>query len=101
MAVTTTAVKPAMLVAPLGDACADTPWVLLGAGADGATFVEQIRLAGTAGAAGFLAGRGIWGAAIAADPAETERIARQVSLPALERCREVAERVARPLNAAG
>jgi tagatose-1,6-bisphosphate aldolase len=85
----------------LADACGDTPWVLLGAGADGAAFVEQIRLAGTAGAAGFLAGRGIWGAAVAADPTETERIAREVALPALERCREIAERVARPLQVAG
>jgi tagatose-1,6-bisphosphate aldolase len=84
----------------LGDVCADTPWVLLGAGADAATFEEQIRLAGTAGAAGFLAGRGIWGAAIAADPAETERIACQVCLPALERCREIAEQVAKPLHVA-
>jgi tagatose-1,6-bisphosphate aldolase len=85
----------------LGDACRGTPWVLLGAGVDGATFIEQIRLAGNAGAAGFLAGRGIWGAAVAADPAETERIAREVSLPALERCREIAERVARPLLVPG
>ena len=84
----------------LGDACADTPWVLLGAGAEVATFVEQIRLAGSAGASGFLAGRGIWGDAIAADPIEAERIAREVSLPALRRCREAAERVARPLHLA-
>ena len=76
------------------------PWVLLGAGADVATFVEQIRLAGSAGASGFLAGRGIWGGAIAADLIEAERIAREVSLPALRRCREAAERVARPLHLA-
>ncbi|MDP9483823.1 MAG: hypothetical protein M3P84_11455, partial [Chloroflexota bacterium] len=85
----------------LAGACADTPWVLLGAGAEVATFVEQIRLAGTAGASGFLAGRGIWGAAIAGAPAETERIARLVCLPALERCREMAEQVAQPLHIAG
>lgn len=84
----------------LGDACADTPWVLLGAGAEVATFVEQIRLAGSAGASGFLAGRGIWGGAIAADPVAAEQIAREASLPALQRCREVAERVARPLHLA-
>ena len=47
----------------LAEACAGTPWVLLGAGVDTDTFVEQIRLAGMAGASGFLAGRGIWGSA--------------------------------------
>ena len=30
----------------LAVACGDTPWVLLGAGADGETFIEQIRIAG-------------------------------------------------------
>ena len=83
----------------LRSACADTPWVLLGGGVDTDTFVEQIRLAGTAGAAGFLAGRGIWGAAIASDVDDAERIARRVCRPDLERCREMAERVAQPLGA--
>ena len=84
----------------LGAACRDTPWVLLGAGADADTFVEQIRFAGSAGASGFLAGRGIWGAALNADPAEAERIAIEICRPALERCRAVAERFARPLGGA-
>jgi len=83
----------------LRSACADTPWVLLGGGVDTDTFVEQIRLAGTAGAAGFLAGRGIWGAAIASDVDDAERIARRVCRPDLERCRAMAERVAQPLGA--
>jgi tagatose 1,6-diphosphate aldolase len=78
-------------------ACRDTPWVLLGAGVDTDTFVAQIRIAGTAGAAGFLAGRGIWAAALTAGPGDTERVAAAVCRPALERCREVAERFARPL----
>jgi tagatose-1,6-bisphosphate aldolase len=85
----------------LDAACADTPWVLLGAGVDTDTFVDQIRLAGTAGAAGFLAGRGIWGAAMGSDADETERIATRVCRPDLERCREVAERTARPLAPLG
>jgi tagatose-1,6-bisphosphate aldolase len=84
----------------LADACADTPWVLLGAGVETATFLEQIRLAGTAGASGFLAGRGIWGAALAADPDEVERLATAVCRPDLERCRVMAERFARPLSSA-
>lgn len=82
----------------LAGACADTPWVLLGAGLDIDSFVEQVRLAGMAGASGFLAGRGIWGRALTRDAAQTERIAATVCLPAFERCREMAERVARPLS---
>ena len=85
----------------LARACADTPWVLLGAGVDTDIFIEQIRLAGTAGAAGFLAGRGIWGAALVSDAHEMERIATSVCRPDLERCRAMAERVAKPLAPAG
>ena len=81
------------------DACRGTPWVLLGAGADTSTFVDQIRLAGTAGASGFLAGRGIWGPALTPDPDETERLAASARTN-LERCRAVAERFSRPLDGA-
>jgi tagatose-1,6-bisphosphate aldolase len=81
----------------LDRACAGTPWVLLGAGVDTATFLAQIRLAGTAGATGFLTGRGIWGAALVADPDEADRLATTVCLPDLEHCRTTAERFARPL----
>jgi len=84
----------------LAEACGDTPWVLLGAGAGIDVFVEQIRLAGQAGAAGFLAGRGIWGGALSRDPAEAERLARAIALPAFERCRAMAEQFARPLHIA-
>jgi tagatose-1,6-bisphosphate aldolase len=85
----------------LAAACAHTPWVLLGAGVDTDTFVEQIRLAGAAGAAGFLAGRGIWGAALGSDADEAERIATRVCRPEFERCREMAERTAKPLALVG
>ena len=84
----------------LADACAGTPWVLLGAGAGLDEFVDQIRLAGVAGASGFLAGRGIWGPALSRDPAEAERLARDVALPAFERCRAAARRFAQPLRPA-
>lgn len=95
------ATEPVALAAcrALDTACNGTPWVLLGAGAETAIFLDQIRLAGMAGASGFLAGRGIWGPALAIDPGETERLAARTSLPDLERCREVAERFARPLPA--
>ncbi len=84
----------------LAEACGGTPWVLLGAGLDTDTFVEQIRLAGIAGASGFLAGRGIWGSALTLDAAKTERLARTICLPAFEHCREMAERFAKPLRPA-
>ena len=81
----------------IDEACADTPWVLLGGGVGTNTFVDQIRLAVIAGAAGFLAGRGIWGAALTPDPAEAYHIASTICRPELERCREVAERFAGPM----
>jgi tagatose-1,6-bisphosphate aldolase len=81
----------------VGEACRETPWVLLGAGAGTDVFVEQVRLAGTAGASGFLAGRGIWAAALDGDEGETERIATTICRPDLQRCRDAAERFARPL----
>jgi tagatose-1,6-bisphosphate aldolase len=84
----------------LASACRATPWVLLGAGADTDTFVEQIGLAGRAGASGFLAGRGIWGPALSADPDAVGRAARGPALDAFRRCREAAERYASPLPGA-
>jgi tagatose-1,6-bisphosphate aldolase len=95
----TSATEPAGLDAccEITEACRQTPWVLLGAGAGTDLFVEQIRIAGTAGAAGFLAGRGIWAAALDADPADTERIAGTVCRRDLERCRAVADEFAMPL----
>ena len=84
----------------LAEACRDTPWVLLGGGEDPDTFVDQIRLAGSAGAAGFLAGRGLWGPALAGDPNEVERLASTVCRPSFERCRQIAELAATPLAAA-
>ena len=81
----------------LDAACRGTPWVLLGAGVDTDTFVDQIRIAGAAGASGFLAGRGIWGAALDVDPADIERTASTTCRADLQRCRAVAERFATPL----
>ncbi len=83
------------------DRAADgVPWVLLGAGVDAATFAEQVRVAGAAGASGFLAGRGIWGPALDADGEVVEERALATSRPAFDRCRRVAEVVARPLPGA-
>lgn len=84
----------------LAEACGNTPWVLLGAGASPDAFVAQIRAAGAAGASGFLAGRGIWGPALRADAAETERLAATVARPVLEQCRAAAVAACRPLTSA-
>jgi len=46
------------------------PWVVLSAGVDADRFPAAVAAAGAGGASGFLAGRGVWGPAIAAaDPA--------------------------------
>lgn len=82
----------------LAEACAGTPWVLLGAGVAAEIFVEQVQMAGEAGASGFLAGRGIWSGSLRRDLDETERLAMTVARPAFEECRRVAERSARPLG---
>jgi tagatose-1,6-bisphosphate aldolase len=81
----------------LASACGETPWVVLGGGADIDILVDEIRLAGEAGAVGFLAGRSVWGPVVRADVGETARLAAEIARPAFERCRVMAERTARPL----
>jgi tagatose-1,6-bisphosphate aldolase len=82
----------------LASACGETPWVVLGGGADIEVLVDEIRLAGEAGAVGFLAGRSVWGPVLRADVDETARLAAEIARPAFERCRAVAEQTARPLS---
>lgn len=96
------ATPPAEAVAAcrsLADACGVTPWVLLGGGAapDLDELIDEIRMAGEAGASGFLAGRAIWGPALRTDVAETARLAVEIALPAFVRCRAMAAATARPL----
>jgi tagatose 1,6-diphosphate aldolase len=45
-------------------AACQVPWVLLSAGVDFPTFLEQARIACESGASGFLAGRAIWKEAV-------------------------------------
>lgn len=47
------------------DAGIDVPWVLLSAGVSYVAFATQMRIAGEAGASGFMAGRSIWRDAVA------------------------------------
>lgn len=59
------------------DACAEadaltpSPWVLLSEGRDFEEFRELLSAACQAGASGFMAGRAIWGGAVAADEIDT------------------------------
>jgi tagatose-1,6-bisphosphate aldolase len=85
--------------AALTGACGDTPWVLLGGGTAPETFADQIRVAGAAGASGFLAGRGIWGPALREDPAAPERLATSMARPVFEACRSAALATCRRLAA--
>ncbi len=44
----------------LENAASSAPWILLSAGVDFDEFAIQVRIACTAGASGFLAGRAVW-----------------------------------------
>jgi tagatose-1,6-bisphosphate aldolase len=79
-------------------ATAGVPWVLYGAGASATTFEAQLRIAGEAGASGFLVGRSVWLDALRADPAEAEAAARASALPRFRRCAAVAREACRPLR---
>ena len=48
----------------------DVPWAVLSAGVDHDTFCDQLRVAVTEGAAGFIAGRSLWKEAVGLPPAE-------------------------------
>ena len=53
--------QTASLAAGITKAAAGTPWILLSSGAPYTEFLETLRLALLGGAAGFAAGRSIWG----------------------------------------
>lgn len=56
-------------------AAADVPWVILSAGATFDTFVSQARMAMSAGARGYIAGRAVW-----REAATTNAIARDAAI---------------------
>jgi tagatose 1,6-diphosphate aldolase len=74
------------------------PWVLLGAGATAATFAWQLRLAGEAGASGFLVGRTIWIDALAASARASADAARRLGLVRLAEFEAIAASVCRPIS---
>jgi sulfofructosephosphate aldolase len=65
------------------------PWALLSAGVDHETFVGQLRIALSTGAAGFIAGRSIWKEAALLPRAEARDFLRGESLRRLEQLLEL------------
>ena len=78
-------------------AAGGVPWVLYGAGASADVFARQLRIAGAAGARGFLVGRSVWGDVLAPDPAEAARLATALARPRFERFAAVAREACRPV----
>jgi tagatose 1,6-diphosphate aldolase len=72
------------------------PWVLLSAGVNFETFLEQTEVACRAGASGFLAGRAIWKESVALGDTERAEFLKATAADRLKRLIEVAERHARP-----
>ncbi len=83
--------------AELDAACGpDTPWVLLGGGADAETLEGQIADACSAGASGFIVGRTLWDGALVSDDDASRAYLRDTSLPYLERIGALARAHATP-----
>jgi tagatose 1,6-diphosphate aldolase len=79
------------------EACGpQTPWVLLGGGADQATLEGQIQEACAAGASGFVVGRTLWDGALVEDEAASQAYLRDTSRPYLERIGALARAHATP-----
>jgi sulfofructosephosphate aldolase len=60
----------------------DSPWVVLSSGVPQELFPDAVRIACSAGASGFLAGRAVWASVIGSD--EVERDLREIAVPRLE-----------------
>jgi tagatose 1,6-diphosphate aldolase len=80
----------------IDEACADTPWVLLGGGGDADGFARDVELSGDAGASGFIAGRTLWQAALGLEGVELVERLETTCVPLVQRLRALAETHARP-----
>lgn len=79
----------------LTEASSPLPWALLGGNeVDGETFVGQLETACRAGAAGFIAGRAVWGGVLGLPAEEQEQWLVDVALPLFERMCATAEDLA-------
>jgi tagatose-1,6-bisphosphate aldolase len=83
----------------LTQAAAPLHWALLGGSeVDGATFARQLEIACAAGACGFIAGRAIWGGAVALDPNGQSAWLRDHARPLFDRLAGIADTHARRLR---
>lgn len=67
----------------VSEALGDVPWALLSAGVGIDEFLERVRIVLDAGAVGFIAGRAIWGEAVALEGAERVAFLRETAAPRL------------------
>ena len=63
------------------------PWTLLSGGGSYKSYRDQVEAAVSAGCAGFMAGRALWGEAVLAPPTERFRIISEVVIPRLTELR--------------
>jgi len=83
--------------AAMAIAASGVPWVLYGAGVPAEVFAWQLRLAGAAGASGFLVGRTVWLDALVGDPLEAGRIAAASCRPRFDGFAAVARAACHPV----
>lgn len=67
----------------VSEALGDVPWALLSAGVGIDEFVERVTIALDAGAVGFIAGRAIWGEAVAVEGEERVAFLHETAVPRL------------------
>src|SRR5262249_51819159 len=72
------------------------PWALLSGGVDYATFVKQARIACEAGASGVIAGRAIWGEAVALQGRERSKFIRETAAARMRELTALCAETARP-----
>ncbi len=77
-------------------AVSTVPWVLLSAGVDFDVFSEQARIASSAGASGWLAGRAIWKEVTKMGPADRTTFLKDVAIPRAEKLAAIAKQYSRP-----
>lgn len=80
------------------DASIDVPWVLLSSSATFDQFAVQLRIAATAGACGFMAGRAIWGDAVGRYDAERRSAGARAAVARLEQLHDVLQASGRGWN---
>lgn len=77
-------------------AVCETPWALLSAGVDFSVFEQQVQIACSAGASGFMGGRAIWKECITMNPADRQHFLTTTGAERLNRLIEITQKHARP-----